>query len=508
MANRILIDLGPIRESRGFRLLFAGQFVEVFASQLTAVAIPFQVYALTRSSLQVGLVSLAQLVPLIIGALTGGSLGDAFDRRVILVVTSVLLALTSGGLAVNAAAAHPSLAALYLVSAAAAGLAGMASTASNAAVPSLVAPRHLVAAYSATQAVNQVGQVIGPALAGLLIEAVHLPWVYAATAVIYLLTAVAAARLPAIPPAPEAGLPGLASIVEGLRYLRGRQAMEGAYLIDVNAMVFGMPRALFPALAVSVFHGGARTLGYLYAAPAAGALIGALTTGWLARVHRQAWAVIVAVVVWGAAIVAFGLVHVLWAALALLAIAGWADVISAVLRFDDPADLSLGGVPEPGLRGADRRGHRRAAAGRPGGRRRGHPGVHGVLDRVGRPGLHRRGGGAGPAAGLPPLRPAGHQPRRPRHGPDFPSRSRAPGLAWGAMRPKGSYGWFLAVIPAAAALAASGLLAAAASAAPAPPPRPAGAAAAAKAVSPAAHRLPDFFFHSKGHPRVVNSTIS
>jgi MFS family permease len=332
VANRILIDLGPIRESRGFRLLFAGQFVEVFASQLTAVAIPFQVYALTRSSLQVGLVSLAQLVPLIIGALTGGSLGDAFDRRVILVVTSVLLALTSGGLAVNAAAAHPSLAALYLVSAAAAGLAGTASTASNAAVPSLVAPRHLVAAYSATQAVNQVGQVIGPALAGLLIEAVHLPWVYAATAVIFLLTAVAAARLPAIPPAPQAGRPGLASIVEGLRYLRGRQAMEGAYLIDVNAMVFGMPRALFPALAVSVFHGGARTLGYLYAAPAAGALIGALTTGWLARVHRQAWAVIVAVVVWGAAIVAFGLVHVLWAALALLAIAGWADVISAVLR--------------------------------------------------------------------------------------------------------------------------------------------------------------------------------
>ena len=132
----------------------SGQFVEVFASQLTAVAIPFQVYALTRSSLQVGLVSLAQLVPLIIGALTGGSLGDAFDRRVILVVTSVLLALTSGGLAVNATAAHPSLAALYLVSAAAAGLAGMASTASNAAVPSLVGSRHLVAAYAATQAVK------------------------------------------------------------------------------------------------------------------------------------------------------------------------------------------------------------------------------------------------------------------------------------------------------------------------------------------------------------------
>ena len=138
--------------------------------------------------------------------------------------------------------------------------------------------------------------------------------------------------MPAIPPAPEAGRPGLRAIAEGLRYLRGRQAMEGAYLIDVNAMVFGMPRALFPALAVSVFHGGARTLGYLYAAPAAGALVGALTTGWLNRINRQAWAVIVAVCVWGAAIVAFGLVHVLWIALVLLALAGWADVLSAVLR--------------------------------------------------------------------------------------------------------------------------------------------------------------------------------
>ena len=319
--NRIFIDLGPLRESRGFRLLFAGEFVEVFGSQLIAVAIPFQVYALTRSSLQVGLVSLAQLLPLIAGALIGGSLGDAFDRRRILLVASALLALTSGGLAVNAAAAHPSLVALYLVSALAAGLAGASSTASNASVPALVAPRHLVPAYASTQAVSQVGSVVGPALAGLAIGAVHLQWVYAIAAVIFLLTALAAARMPAIPPVPEAGRPGLRAIVEGLRYLRGRQAMEGAYLIDINAMVFGMPRALFPALAISVFHGGARTLGYLYAAPAAGALVGALTTGWLERIHRQAWAVIVAVCVWGAAIVAFGLVHVLWIALALLALA-------------------------------------------------------------------------------------------------------------------------------------------------------------------------------------------
>ncbi|HEV2372541.1 MAG TPA: MFS transporter, partial [Streptosporangiaceae bacterium] len=332
MANRVLIDLSPLRESRGFRLLFTGQLVAVFGSQLAAVAVPFQVYSLSRSSLQVGLVSMAQLVPLIAGALIGGSLGDALDRRVILGVTPVALALTSAALAANAAVTHPSLAVVYVVSAAAAGLGGVMSTAGAAAVPALVGPGHLVAAYSAVQVVDQVGTVAGPALAGVLITAVHLPTVYALTGVIYLPTAVTAAWVPAIPPAPGASRPGLGSVIEGLRFLRGRQVLQGVYLIDINAMVFGMPRALFPALAVSVFHGGASTLGNLYAAPAAGALAGALTTGWLAGIRRQARAVVVAVCVWGAAVAAFGLVHVLWAALILLAVAGWADVISAVLR--------------------------------------------------------------------------------------------------------------------------------------------------------------------------------
>ena len=342
VASRILIDLGPLRESRGFRLLFAGQLVEVFGSQLTMVAIPFQVYALTGSSLQVGAVSLAQLGPLVLGALIGGSVGDAFDRRLILVVASLVLSLTSGALAINAVSAHPSLVAIYAVSAAAVGVGGMASTASTAAVPPLVGPHNLVAAYASIQVTDQVGLVVGPAMAGLLIEAIHLPLVYTLAAIIYLLTALTMVRIPAIPPTAGARRPGLGSIAEGLRYLRGRQALQGAYLIDINAMVFGMPRALFPALAASVFHGGARTLGYLYAAPAVGALVGALTTGWLARIHRDGWAVIVAVCVWGAAIVAFGLVTVLWVALALLAVAGWADVVSAVLR----ATILQASVPE------------------------------------------------------------------------------------------------------------------------------------------------------------------
>ena len=135
-----------------------------------------------------------------------------------------------------------------------------------------------------------------------------------------------------IPPAEGTALRPWASTKEGIRYLRSRQVLQGVYIIDINAMVFGMPRALFPAMAGSVFGGGTITLGFLYAAPGVGALIGAVTTGWVANLKRQGRAVIVAVMAWGIAIAIFGLVDTLWVALVLLAIAGWADVISAVLR--------------------------------------------------------------------------------------------------------------------------------------------------------------------------------
>ena len=332
MANRIVLDVAPLRESREFRLLFSGQLAVLFASQLTMVAIPFQVYALTRSSLRVGTVSLAQLVPLIVGALVGGSIGDALDRRRILMVTSVLLGLTSGALAVNASLTHPSILAIYLVSAVAAGVGGVASTTANASVPTFVETDQLLAAFATMQVVDQLAMVVAPALTGLLIDAVHLEWVFAAVAITDALAAFISSRLSPRPRHPTAPRPRISSVVEGLRYLKGRQALQGAYLVDINAMVFGLPRALFPALAASVFHGGASTLGYLYAAPGAGALVGALTTGWVDRIRRQALAVVVAVCVWGATIVVFGFVDVLWVALGLLVVAGWADVISAVLR--------------------------------------------------------------------------------------------------------------------------------------------------------------------------------
>lgn len=332
MSRRIFVNLDPLRGSRDFRILFLGQLVAEFGSQFTLVAVAYQVFELTRSSFQVGAVSLTQLVPLILGALLGGSLGDSMDRRRILVVTTGLLALTSGVLALNAVVSHPVLAVIYLVSALNAACGGVISTACNAAVPNLVESHLLVPAYASMQVVDQVGTVIAPAISGLLIGALHLGWLFVLVAGLNLVAALTMLGMSKIARTAPSGGRGVGSILEGLRYLRGRQALQGAYLIDINAMVFGMPRALFPALALTTFHGGATVLGWLYAAPGLGALIGALTTGWLEQVRRQGYAVVVAVSVWGAGVAAFGLVRVLWICLVLLAVAGWADVISAVLR--------------------------------------------------------------------------------------------------------------------------------------------------------------------------------
>jgi MFS family permease len=332
MPGRILVDTTPLRESRDFRLLFTGQLISMLGTQLTVVAIPYQVYSMTRSSLQVGAISLAQLIPFIVGALVAGPVGDTADRRRIMVWTAAAMTLTSGAMALNAAMAHPSLAVLYVVSSLAAGLMGFSSTARMASVPGMVERRRLSAAFAMMQIIIQVGTVVGPALSGVLLG-IGLPLVYSLDALSFVVACVTSAMLQPIPPSHHAGrLSPWESTKEGLRYLRSRQALQGVYLIDVNAMVFGMPRALFPALADTVFGGGTITLGFLYAAPGVGALIGAVTTGWVSNLRRQGWAVIAAVTVWGASIAVFGLTRTLWLALVLLALAGWADVISAVLR--------------------------------------------------------------------------------------------------------------------------------------------------------------------------------
>ena len=337
LGSRIFLDLTPLRRSRDYRALISGLGVSVLGNQLTTVAVPFQVYAITRSSLVVGLVSLTQLFPLIFGSLLGGSLVDAADRRKILIVVETIGALCSAALALNADLG-PQLWPLFLFPAVTAALSGIDSSARNAMLPGLVGMELLPASNAIFQSLFQTGAIVGPALAGLLLAGagVHLIYWIDAASFLIAMSAVLTMSPQLVPAAGAAGTaparPGWRSTLAGLRFVRSTQSVQGAYLIDVNAMVFGMPRALFPALAATVFGGGATTVGLLYSAPGAGALLGALTSGWVGRVRRQGLAVICAVLIWGLSIAAFGVAHWLPLALVLLAVAGWADVLSAVFR--------------------------------------------------------------------------------------------------------------------------------------------------------------------------------
>jgi hypothetical protein len=344
--RRLLSDVTPLRESPQYRLLYAGELLAFLGSQLTVVAVPLQVYLQTRSSLAVGLVGLAQLGPLLACSLVGGVVVDAVDRRVLLVWVQLARGALSLGLVANALRPEPALWPLYVLTAAGAGLQAVDAPARTAAIPAMVRRELLPAAAALHQILMQVGVVAGPAVAGLLVARAGLAAAYAIDVATFLLASLLALALRPLPPGAGAAHAGVASVMEGFRFLRGRRALQGAFLIDLNAMVFGMPRALFPALGTELFGGGPGTVGLLYAAPGAGALLGALTAGWVGGVRRQGRAVLVAVTVWGAAITVFGLVSWLPLALALLAVAGAADVVSAVFR---NAILQLT-VPD-GLRG-------------------------------------------------------------------------------------------------------------------------------------------------------------
>lgn len=329
---KVLADITPLRESPDFRRLFLGQMVSFLGTQLVQVAVAVQVYRLTHSSLAVGLVSLAQLGPLVVGTIVGGAVADAVDRRQLLRIMQVWLALTSVGLAFNAMRDRPALWPLYVLSSAAAGLSGFDRPARSAAIPNIVRRDLLPAAYALWQVLLQVGGVAGPAIAGLLLARTSAATVYWVDVVTYAAAFIAVTRMRPLPPEGGGVKAGAGSILEGFRYVKANRTLQGTFVIDLNAMIFGLPRALFPALGFTFFGGGAATVGLLYAAPGAGALVAAVFTGWISGVRRQGLAVLVSVVVWGLAIAVFGLIPWLPLALVLLALAGAADVVSAVFR--------------------------------------------------------------------------------------------------------------------------------------------------------------------------------
>lgn len=328
----ILVDLSPLRRFPEFRRLWLGYVLSTLGSQLTAVAVPYQVYRLTGSSLQVGLVSLAALGAVLVGSLGGGAVADHFDRRRLLVVVQALLALTSAGLALAATGGRGSLWAIYVCSAAAAALSGIGGPTRSALVVHLVDRDALVAANALWQLLVQLGLVVGPSVAGLLLVRIGLAPLYWMDAASFATVIVSVAGIRRGGGRAEPGGLTPSALFDGLRHVRRDKVLQAVYLVDLSAMVFGMPRALFPALGLGRFHGGPQAVGLLYAAPGAGALLGALLTGRASRVQRQGRAILAAVVVWGAAIVAFGATPVLPLALLFLAVAGAADVVSALYR--------------------------------------------------------------------------------------------------------------------------------------------------------------------------------
>jgi len=322
------MDFRPFR-SRDFRLLYAAQLVSLLGTMVTYVALPYQMYRLTGSSLAVGLLGGAELVPLLVTAFIGGAIADAVDRRRIALVTDVALAAGSAALAVIAATGA-SVWMLYVVAAWMSAVGGLQRPAIESLVPRLVDKDELPAAASLSVVRGSVGMIAGPAIGGVLLASSGLTATYLIDVGSYAASIACLWMIRAVPPAEDAERPSLAAVVEGFRYARSRQELIGTYVVDFVAMVFGMPLALFPAISDRL--GGASVLGLLYAAPAVGALAAGVSGRWAARVHRHGLGVMVAAAIWGVAIVFFGFCSTLWPALASLAIAGGADAVSGIFR--------------------------------------------------------------------------------------------------------------------------------------------------------------------------------
>jgi MFS transporter, ENTS family, enterobactin (siderophore) exporter len=323
--GQIVIDVAPLRESRDFRWLYTGRFIASAGNVVTITAASWQVYALTRSPLEVGLLSLTSSIGLLVSFLAGGMLADRHDRRTMLLVTGLPQALLAGALMANSLLRHPAVWAIFVIMLAIGLLSGLGAPASTAATPALVGPNRLPAAAALNGMGGQLGNLAGPASAGLLIAGPGLAACYAADAFCFIVFAVAILFVRPLPPTVRAQRPGFRSLAEGFRYVRHDGVIGGMLLIDTSAMLFGMPSGLH-------FHGGSTTFGLLTSAPALGALVGAASSGWTGRVRRPGIVIIAAGMVWGGAITGFGLTRSLPLGLAFLALAGGGDMISEILR--------------------------------------------------------------------------------------------------------------------------------------------------------------------------------
>ena len=324
------MDIGPLRRHRDFRLLFIGQGVSFLGSMITYVAFPFQAYEISHSSLVVGLLGVVELVPLLGSAVVGGAIADAIDRRRMMQITELAFAAASAALVANALLPDPKLWVIFVLAALMAMLDGLQRPSLEALTPRLVERDEMAAAGALSSFRMTIGMVAGPAVAGVLIASIGLAATYGVDVATFVVSLVALRMMRAVPPPAEAEPPSMRRILEGAAYARSRPELVGTYTVDIVAMLFGMPEALFPAVASDL--GGAGALGLLFAAPAVGSLLATVTSGWAGHVNRHGAAVCIAAAGWGVGIVIFGLAPNLAIALAGLVLAGGADMISGVFR--------------------------------------------------------------------------------------------------------------------------------------------------------------------------------
>ena len=296
----------------------------------TVVAVPYQIYQLSHSVLLVGILGLVELAALLAFAMLGGALADAADRRTLVLLSEVGLMVGSLLLAGNSLLSRPLLWPIFAIAALQGAFDALQRPSLDALLPRLVDRDELPAAGALGMLRSTVGMIAGPALAGVLVAVAGLPVTYLVDVGTFVVGLVCLALMRAVPPPVDAARPSLHRVLEGIRYARSRPELIGTYVVDIVAMLFGMPMALFPAIAQGL--GGPRVLGLLYAAPAIGSFVFAAASGWTHRVHRHGMGVIVAATMWGLAIIGFGLVPGLAAALVFLALAGAADAMSGVYR--------------------------------------------------------------------------------------------------------------------------------------------------------------------------------
>ncbi|HEX6332166.1 MAG TPA: MFS transporter [Actinomycetota bacterium] len=332
--RRLAVDITPLRTSRDFRILWFGLLASTMGSQFTIVATFIQVTRQTGSPAAVGMIGLVGFVALLGGTLAGSTFLDAFDRRRVLIAAQFGFLASSGTLFLGALAGDPPVGLIYAAVAGTAASSAVDGPTRNAMAPRLLGRDLLPAAAALNQITWNFAGLVGPAVAGVVVGQLGFQWAYGIDVGSIVLLLLAAIAIRPMPPLEAERTPvGWRAVRDGFAYLRGRRVLQSTFVIDIVAMVFGMPRALFAILAVTQFHRGDVVVGLLFAAPAVGAFLAAATTGWVGRVRHQGRAVIWAVIVWGAGIAAFGLVGAnLWLGLALLALAGGADVISAVFR--------------------------------------------------------------------------------------------------------------------------------------------------------------------------------